>query len=363
MPARLTIDLNALSENYHILQKQAPKSKIAAVVKANAYGLGVKPIATRLYYEGCRYFFVASLEEALYLRKILGPSCSIAVLHGVQKGTEELFVKYNLYPVLNSQEMGKNWAHFCKLHQSKYTAFLQIDTGMHRLGFSIEHFYDLLKDNEVSSWLEISCILSHLANSECLNDSRNQKQLYSFQKIIQNYPQTLYSLSNSGGIFLGEEYQFDLVRPGISLYGICPQNNLKTSLRPVVFLDAPILQIQNLEKGETVSYNGTFTAPHQMTIATVELGYGDGFPRSLSNKGAGYFQKQKLSILGKICMDSLIVDITSLKINPKVGDYINFIGHGNSVEIIAQMASTIGYEILTSLNSRLQRIYIGEKNI
>lgn len=356
MQGRLTINLKHLKENYQLLKKIASPAAVASVVKADAYGLGAKNIAPALYDAGCRFFFVATLDEALNLRQTIDKNSQIAVLQENLYKQENAFIKNDLLPVLNSRKDIEIWHAFCKKEQKKYSALIHIDTGMHRLGLEKEDIKWLTQKTEIFETISIPYLMSHLAHSE-LEDDRNEKQRQTLEKFIQCLPKIPISFANSGGIFLGPCFHYQQVRPGIALYGMDPRPQSLTKIKPVVTLEAPILQIKKLEENQEIGYSGTFTTKRQTAIAAVALGYADGWPRLLSNKGHAYYKGYKLPIRGKISMDSLILDITDSPILPKVGDFIEFIGPHQSLQQIAQDAQTIGYEILTNLGCRLKRYY------
>lgn len=340
----IEINLAAIAHNYTLLRKQGNKASCAAVVKANAYGLGVAQIAPILLEAGCREFFVATLDEAIELRGIL-PAATIYVFHGARKGQTKDFLAHNIIPVLNDLSQIEHWNDAGKFA-------LHIDTGMCRLGLTPEEASKI----KPSSHLQL--VMSHLA---CANDPKNPKnaeQLASFRKALQHFPKVRTSLANSSGIFLGSDYHFDLLRPGCSLYGISPNTSLPNPMSNVATLSAPILQYHHLEKDETVGYGATVTAKKGAVLATVEIGYSDGFIRSLSNKAVGYAAGIKVPVVGRVSMDMITVDVTQVPEHARSEHLrVTFIGKEQSVDILAEMAATIGYEIFTRLGARIQKIY------
>jgi alanine racemase len=352
--AVLQIDLDAIAKNYGLLCKTAAKSECAAVVKANAYGLGVKQVAEKLQQKGCKSFFVANLDEAILLRKILGEEPRIYVFHGVRAGQEKEFQKYFIIPVLNDFYQVEIWNNFAAKNDAQLPAIIHFDTGMNRLGIShydAEKFEDYNTDN-----IRIDYIMSHLASISSPEDELNKLQLQRINKIRKLFPDSKVSFANSGGVLTAKCYHFDLARPGSSLYGIKGKRDV--DLQNVITLKAKILQIREIGENGTVGYNGVAKVKKGMRIAVVPAGYADGFLRSLSNNSFAVFNGIKLPLLGKVSMDMMIFDVTKLP-QIKVGDEVELIGTNYTVDEIAQNAGTIGYEILTSLGARYKREYIG----
>lgn len=346
----IEIDLSALTRNYQLLAAKHAHKRCAAVVKANAYGLGVGEVAKALASAGCTEFFVATLEEAIELRKILTtdhrPLTTIYVFHGCRKNEAKDFVEHNLVPVLNSLEQVELW--------DKTQPFaLHIDTGMTRLGISVE---------EALSLQPVTCnpqlILSHLACANKQDHPMNLQQLQAFSKVRAHFSAVPASFANSSGVFLGSDYHFDMLRPGCSLYGISPTSAYANPVEHVATLSAPVLQVRTLTKREAISYGGLAHAEAGATLATVELGYADGFHRRLTGHAFGYAHGMKFPVLGRITMDMMIVDISALPQQHRTTDLrINFICKEQPVDALAKAAGTIGYEIFTSLGRRVKRVY------
>lgn len=342
MNGELTINLKEIQENYKRLKKICGKyCETAAVVKANAYGLGVSQVVPALFEAGARSFFVATFEEGLEIRRFLR-ECHIYILNGYDHKNAKSYAAYSLTPILNSQEQ-------IKLFQSDGggEAVLHFDTGMNRLGLNPEEEIDLTN-------LKLHFIMSHLSSSEEPQNPVNKIQLEKFQSLLAKFPKTRSSLANSFGIFLGPEYRFQMTRPGIALYG-----EGKTS-KQVVELQLPILQIREAKKGETVGYNETFTFEKDTFLATVGAGYADGLHRLLSNNGTLFWKNYRLPIRGRISMDLLTCDLSAVpeKERPKPDDRLEVIGKNQTVEQISKDTKTIPYEILTSLGNRYKREYI-----
>lgn len=357
--AELYIDLSAIVQNYHHLQTKVSPAQCGAVVKADAYGLGMISVAKALAKAGCKEFFVAHLDEGIALRSILNQNYSIYVLHGLPANTETLFLKYHLTPILNDIHQLQRWAQLCNDHNVSYPAGVQFDTGMSRFGIGQEELSDLQQFN----WtvFKPNLVMSHLACADAPEHSANMHQLEQFLNIKQLIPNCRASLSASSGIFLGKDWHFDLVRPGVALYGGNPTPGHLNPMQNVISLQGTILQTRHISKDAFVGYGATFTAPKDMRLAWISIGYADGFFRAFSNKISvisPHFPEIPLSLLGRVSMDSLCVDITDLPQSAvQVGDKIEIIGKHYPIDHLAQQVNTIGYEILTALGDRYHRIY------
>jgi|TARA_B100001059_G_scaffold211852_1_gene226508 alanine racemase len=316
----------------------------AAVVKANAYGLGLAQVTKALYAEGARIFFVATVEEGAELRSILGKKPDIYVFSGHMVGDTELIKNYNLIPLINSIEQLSR--HSKLLREKKFG--VQLDTGMNRLGMEPMEWESV---KELALSLNPVLIMSHLACADDPNHKMNSKQLDIFLTLT-NKININKSLAATGGILLGPEYHFDLTRPGIGIYGCSPMQDCL----PVLKIDIPVIQIRNIESGETVGYGNTWTSPCKKKIATISAGYADGLFRAIGKKAKLYFEEISCPIVGRISMDLIGVDITSLKVDPVRLELIN---SQQTVDNIAEGAETIGYEFLTSLGNRYSRNYTG----
>ncbi|PVE23488.1 alanine racemase [Microvirga sp. KLBC 81] len=357
--ALLTIDLDAIAENYRFLQEQARSAICAAVVKADAYGLGAGEIAPALIRAGCQHFFVAHLEEGIALRRILGAGAAIAVLHGPLAGTEADFIIHDLVPVLNSLDQISRWAATAMPGGTRLPAILQVDTGMARFGLS-EADVDVLIDNHQQlDALDLRLVMSHLACADEPDHPANAMQLALFQQMGRLLPCRRMSLAASSGIFLGPEYHFKLVRPGAALYGIAPQADRPNPMRPVVRLQGKVVQVRDVPANTPVGYGHTARTTSPSRLATVAVGYADGFVRSLSGRGGAWFNGSHLPILGRVSMDSIILDATALPAGSLLpGALVDLIDPGQDLDALARKAGTIGYELLTSLGSRYHRQYI-----
>jgi alanine racemase len=358
--AILSIDLDALAENYGILAGQAAGGiGCAAVVKANAYGLGVDRVAPVLFAAGCRRFFVAQLEEGIQLRGLL-PEAEIGVLGGLLAGLQDDFLAHRLTPTLNSLGEIGIWAGHARRLGEALGADLHIDTGMRRLGLPPGELDRLAGEPDRLAGIELSYLMSHLACAEERDHPLNARQLSDFRQARDRLPPAPASFANSSGIFFGPDYHFDLLRPGIALYGANPTPGRENPMRPVVRLEARIWQVRDVRPGETVGYGATYEISRPARIATVALGYGDGHPRALSNCGQVTVGGQAAPVIGRISMDSTSIDVSGLpedRVRP--GTLVEVIGPDNSIDAVAAAAGTIPNELLTHLGRRYHRTYTG----
>ena len=360
MKSILKISLDDIKFNYKLLNR-ASKGKAAAVIKANAYGMGVINVAKALLDTGCYYFYVANINEGIELRKRFNSKkISIAIFEGYLEGNQKIYTEYNLTPILNNLEQ--------VFRLKKYTiegvgakAILNIDTGMNRLGL-IKNESDILVNNrEIMNGIEIDYIMSHLAYAEQNEDENNLKQLSKIIDFSKYFPNIKISLANSNGIKLGSKFCLDQTRPGIGLYGIdnfgksfyLYSKKLKFPLK----LLAPIIQIKNAKAGESISYGGVDTLKRNSKLATIGIGYADGWLRLLKPNCTFLVENENCKILGNITMDSFVLDITDIKEKKfKEGDYICLLDNSN-IENILRNNSIISYELLTLLGDRLLRDY------
>src|ERR1700712_742040 len=362
-PGILTIDLDAIVANWRKLEKPAGPAECAAVIKADAYGCGVEPVARALSAAGCKTFFVATLDEARAARETL-PSAELYVLDGFFQNSGDTFAKLNCRPVIGDLNELAEWDVFCRRSGWSGGAAIHIDTGMNRLGLTLVEAQGIVPRINAGDH-GITLVMSHLACAESLNHPLNAKQVASFREIASLFSGVPASLSNSSGVFLGAQFQFDLVRPGAALYGINPTPESDNPMQPVVELKARIVQVRNVERGETVGYGGTWTARRPTRIALVSAGYADGYFRAASAndgpRGAEVVVAGKrCPIAGRVSMDLIAVDITDLEKNAaRRGHMVTLIGEGITVDELAHHFGTIGYEVLTSLGKRYARVYKG----
>jgi alanine racemase len=356
--------LAAIVANWRHLRQRVAPAECAAVVKADAYGLGASEAAAALLAAGCRTFFVAMLEEALALRRCLDrvnptADCAIFVLNGAPVSAAADLSRHRLWPVLNALGDVDAWSAIARRSGLPVPAALQIDTGMSRLGLPAEEVSELSRDLGRLGGLDLRCIISHLACADTREHPLNARQLGAFHAALAALPKSPVSFANSSGIFLGRDYWGDLVRPGAALYGVSPVPGQSNPMRGVVSLDGRILQVRQIDKGSTVGYGATHRAIGRARIATVGVGYADGFLRSLSNRGSGYIGNQPVPLVGRVSMDLITFDVSGVP-EPlaRPGAMIELIGPHRPVDALAADAGTIGYEILTALGSRYARIYM-----
>ncbi|TWG67355.1 alanine racemase [Aminobacter sp. J44] len=354
----LTIDLKALRRNYALISRQVAPARAAGVVKANAYGLGAREVTAALLEEGCRDFFVAEFVEAVELRPALPDDARLYVLNGLQPGNEGLCARINATPVANSLQQLKRWRDTAIELRRKLPVVLQFDTGMSRLGIAPEErgsVSEILAGGD----LEVRFIMSHLACADEADHPQNARQLAEMHRAASEFAGCKLCFANSGGVFLGADYHGSLVRPGIALYGGAPTFGVANPMEPVVRLDVAVVQTRKVPAGAAIGYGASFVATSEMRLATIAAGYADGLPRTLSNRGAVYFEGTRLPIVGRVSMDSIIIDVSALPEGAlDLGTFVEVIGPNQTLDDVATAAGTISYEILTSLGSRYRRRYV-----
>ena len=355
----LTIDLGAIAANYRRLCRELRKAGCAAVVKADAYGLGAVRVAPVLAAAGCRHFFVAHLNEAIAIRAVLPKATAIYVLNGLLRGEEKDFRRGRFIPVLNDTAQVAHWAKVARATRTALPAVLHVDTGMSRLGLAEAEAMALAADRPRLAGLDLRYVMSHLAVSDEPAHELNRTQLAAFARVRAAFPDIPASLANSSGIFLGPAYHFDLVRPGSALFGINPLPGRPNPLRQAVRLQGKILQIHDVDPPRTVGYGATHRVASRTRIATVAAGYADGWPRSLSNRGSAYLGDVRVPVIGRVSMDLLTLDITHVPAAIRPGAMVELLGDRLPVDDVAEAAGTIGYEILTRLGHRYHRVYRG----
>jgi alanine racemase len=359
----LTVDLDAIVANWRKLEKTAVPAECAAVVKANAYGCGIEPVARALANAGCKTFFVATLDEARTARVAL-PDAAIYVLDGFFQNTGDAYAEIDCRPVIGELNELAEWDVFCRRSGWSGGAAIHIDTGMNRLGLTTQEAQGLIPRINAGDH-GITLVMSHLVSAEQLNSPLNARQLADFREIASLYTGVPASLANSSGIYLGSPFVFDMVRPGAALYGVNPTPEADNPMQAVVELKARIVQIRNIQRGETVGYGGTWTARRPTRLAIVATGYADGYFRAASAndgmRGAEVVVAGKrCPIAGRISMDLMAVDVTDLAPNAvRRGHLVTLIGQGITVDELAHHFGTIGYEVLTSLGRRFARVYKG----
>lgn len=353
--ARLTVRLDAIAANYRTYCRMTGPCAVAAVVKADGYGLGAARVAPALAQAGCDTFFVARLAEGIALRQIL-PQARIFVLDGAQPDAVPALLTHRLIPALNSLAEIAAWGAAASAAHTSLDAVIHVDTGMNRLGLPPDELAILSGQSaQRLAGLNIVLVMSHLACAD--EDSKmNGEQLSRFKQALAMLPPAPASLAASHGAMLGMEYHFDLVRPGVALYGANPQNSVQNLMQTAAVLTAKVLQIRRIDRGDSVGYAATFRAKRPTMLATVALGYADGIPRTLSNKGAAAIHGVRAAIVGRVSMDMITLDVTDMAVNP--GDTVELLGDTITLGEVASTAGTNEYEILTRLR-RTPRIYQG----
>jgi alanine racemase len=350
--AVLTIDLGAIVANWRLLHG---KQRSGAVVKADGYGLGARPVAAALAAAGCRDFFVATPDEALSLRDTI-PDSALVVLGGLFEGVAEDFAACGIIPALGSLAEIDVWSSLAGRLERRLPAFLHFDTGMSRLGLDTRECAVLAQDHARLAGIDVRYVMSHLVSAEIPDDPMNAMQRDRFESGRARLPPAPASLANSSGIFLGPAFGVDLARPGSALYGVNPTPARPNPMRPVANLSARVLAVREIPAGATVGYGATWTAARPTRIATAGIGYADGWHRSHSNAGAAYFDGHPLPLVGRVSMDLTTFDATD---RPEVrpGSWLEFLGTHRTVDDAAGDAGTIGYEVLTALGRRYHRVY------
>jgi len=360
----LAVDLGALRRNYARLREKAAPAECAAVVKGIGYGVGAIEAAQALNAEGCRTFFVATLGEAdsLALSGTLTDS-TIYVLDGLIPGSAGDFAALGVRPVLSGLAEIDEWAAFCEARAETLPAALHVDTGMNRLGLKAAEQQVLRDAPERLAGVNITMLMTHLACADEPDHPKNAQQRDRFTDFAAALPALPLSLANSAGIFLGPDYHFDLVRPGIALYGGNPFARLQNPMEPVVSLYGRILQIGEAGAGDTVGYGAMRELKRPTRYATVAVGYADGYFRSLSSSDAhdgavASLDGATLPILGRVSMDLIVFDVTDLpEGRARRGGFVELIGPQFNVDAMGKQAGSFAYEVLTRLGPRFQRIY------
>jgi len=349
----MSIDLDALARNYRALREAAAQSACGSVVKANAYGLGIGPVAKRLWEEECRHFFVASMQEGTELRSLL-PEAQIFVFEGVLEGGAVSLIDAELIPVLNSIEQIRHWL----IAGAGRPAAIHLDTGMSRLGMTDEEVHEIGRTGLLEG-LETKYVLTHLACAEEPTHPLNAQQVRDFARLLDLFPDARTSIGGSAGILLGPEFQGDLVRAGIALYGGNPFIDGESPMEPVVTLQGVVLQMRTVIRQQTVGYGATHTIRSGGRLATVGVGFADGYPRTLGNRGIAHVAGIDVPVVGRVSMDMITLDVSGVAPSDiRPGDTVELLGRNVLLDNLARTAGTIGYDILTGLGTRWQRRYI-----
>ncbi len=366
MSARLRVNRSALAENFR-MYRAASGGRCGAVVKANGYGLGLAETASVFARLGCEHFFVANALEGVALRAALTelgvfrgathdarrgesaqqnalPEPRVYILEGVRPDTAHLLAEAGLLPVINHEEQLAAWA-----PQRHLEIAVHVDTGMNRLGFTPDVAADTF------AGFHVNLLMTHLACADEPEHPLNEMQLRRFETAAQNFPGIATSIGNSAGTLLGRRYQGGLVRPGIGLYGGNPWSSRANPVRPVATLEAPVLQVRTLRPGDTVGYGGTWRSEDLRRLAVLGIGYADGLPRRLSNRGQAVVRGKRCPIVGRVSMDLTILDVTDCDVQP--GDWAELFGPQLPINEVARAADTIAYELLTGIAARVARIH------
>ena len=363
--AVLTINLGALRANWGELNRVSGNAECAGVIKANAYGLGLTEIARALMAEGCRTFFVATLSEARIVRNA-APGVAIYVLDGLLPGASPHYTGFDLRPCLASLAEVREWAAWCDATGRRLRAALHLDTGINRLGLSAGEVEVITgPERDLLDQFELSLVMSHLACADEQASPMNKLQLARFQTLRARLPAAPASLANSGGTFLGPDYHFDLVRPGIALYGGRAFEGGANPMQWVVQLMARILQVREVPAGAPIGYGATYRTTRASRIAVIACGYADGFLRALSGPSGhpgpvGYIGEHPVPVVGRVSMDLITVDVTDVpeRLSAR-GAWVEVMGARTTIDDLTDRAGTIGYELLTRLGQRVLRVYEG----
>ena len=353
----LEIDLDAVAGNWRLLAPRHPSGPVAAVIKADAYGLGAARVAPRLHQAGCRHFFTAHLAEAIAVRPLL-PDAMLAALNGLWPGDAPDYAAHDVLPVLGSLGEIEAWSAHARALGRPLPALLHVDTGMNRLGLPPGEVDRLATEPDRLDGIALHYVMTHLANVERPDDPADIRQVRRFAAACARLPPAPRSVANSSALFLGVPFGSDLARPGAALYGINPApGRLPNPMRGCVRLLAPVLQVRDVPAGEPVGYDGIWTAPRPSRIATVSVGYADGYLRSLSNAGVASFDGSTVPLVGRVSMDLTTFDVTDAP-SVEPGSLLELIGPAMPPDRVAELAGTNGYEVLTGLGSRYQRAYL-----
>jgi alanine racemase len=358
---RLTIDLGALSANWQMLaDRVGDEVATAAVVKGDGYGIGLERAAEALAEAGCHTFFVALPDEGARLRRAVHDA-AIYVLDGLIVGSADTLVVNDLRPVLGSVPEIEEWASI-KRAGARTGAAIHVDTGMNRLGLTPAEARNLADQRDLVETIRPSLLMSHLACADTPDHPMNRRQLNAFRAVRVLLPNIPASLANSAGIFLGGDYHFDLVRPGIALYGGRAVQVGPNPMRTVVTLEGEVLQVRDVKRDETVGYGAAQASLQMSRIAVVGVGYADGYHRAAGSSDArpgarAFVRGSSAPLIGRVSMDLLAIDVTHIH-GVERGDRVELFGPNVSVDEVAGHAGTIGYELLTGLGRRFERVYL-----
>lgn len=359
----LTVDLDAIAANWRLLRDRTAHRNVTAVIKADGYGLGVEPVARTLAQAGCETFFVAHLDEAIAVLSAFEGNTAprVAVLNGLHTpGDAAVYAEHGILPTLNDLGQVDAWSRFRRARETALPALLHVDTGMSRLGLDRRETEILIAEPERLAGLDIRYVMSHMACGDTPDHPLNREQRDRFADVTARLPRAAEGgmLAASSASFLGPDYHFDAIRPGVALFGGRPNTVERNPMRPVVTLEARILQTRRIDPPETVGYGAAHRVEGETVIATIAVGYADGFLRSLSSKARARVGETDVPVVGRISMDLITIDVTKVP-GVKSGDVVTLIDGRETIDDVADKAGTIGYEILTSLGSRYARRYVG----
>ena len=353
--AELTINLGALKRNYCLMAARAGEAECAAVVKADGYGLGIKPVFRALREAGCTTFFVATLNEAITLRTLCKGS-AVYYLNGLMHNETDICRTHSIRPTLNDPGQIERWATYCCAVGEALPAAIHIDTGMSRLGLTPHEAKVLALAPQRIKDFDFALLMSHLACADTPDHPLNARQRDQFEDTAASLPKARKSLAASSGVFLGPEWHFDMVRAGVSLYGVSPQENQTNPMEQVIKLKGTILQTRDVDTPQTGGYGAAHRFKRPTKVATVATGYADGYPCSLGGKGVAYIGNRAVPLIGRVSMDLITLDIGNAH-DAKPGDMVDLIGPHNDLDSVAALAGTTSYEFLTRLGKRHCRRY------
>lgn len=362
-PTTLTIDLDAIAANWRLLRDRTAHGVATAVIKADGYGLGVEPVARTLVDAGCETLFVAHLDEAIaVLSAFVGRVAPrVVVLNGLHDPSDAaVYAEHGIMPILNDLGQIEAWRRFCGARETRLPALLHIDTGMSRLGLDRTETGTLIAEPNRLDGVDLRFVMSHMACGDTPDHPMNREQRDRFADITARLPRAAEGamLAASSASFLGSDYHFDAIRPGVALFGGRPNTVAPNPMRPVVTLESRILQVRRIDPPETVGYGAAHGVEGTTMIATIAVGYADGFLRALSNSARARVGETDVPVVGRISMDLITIDVTNVP-GAKAGDLVTLIDARETIDDVADKAGTIGYEILTSLGSRYARRYVG----
>ena len=366
---RLTIDLDALVSNWKQLGKNAPNAECAAVVKANAYGCGIQPVVEALEKAGCKTFFVALPEEGIRVKTVTS-TARCFVLNGLFPDAAPYLIEAGLMPVLGSWPEIETWAAAAKKAEKSLACAIQLDSGMGRFGLSAKELERLIATDHLMNGLEPHLFMTHYACADDVGHPKTNMQRETFVQASYLLPGTVRSAANSAAILQTDGHEFDLVRPGIAMYGGEALNHVPNPMKPVVTLEGRILSIRDVKAGDTVGYGGAEIMIRDSRVAHLSLGYADGYHRASSNMGVemrvvagaarAAYKGTIVKGVGRVSMDLCAFDVTDIPEDEiKAGDWLELFGKTIPVDDVARAAGTIGYELLTGLGNRYSRKYVG----